>query len=69
MQNEPVKDRPAYAIESVDHALRLATLLQHEGPLGVSEAARRLGVARSTAHRGYSVPCGGSGTRTGWPGS
>ncbi len=46
-----MRNRPAYAIESVDHALRLATLLQQEGPLGVSEAARRLGVARSTAHR------------------
>jgi IclR family transcriptional regulator, acetate operon repressor len=56
VKNEPVGDgpgrsRPAYAIESVDHALRLAALLAREGPLGVSEAARRLGVARSTAHR------------------
>jgi DNA-binding IclR family transcriptional regulator len=40
-----------YAIESVDHALLLAALLQQEGPLRVSEAARRLGVAPSTAHR------------------
>jgi IclR family transcriptional regulator, acetate operon repressor len=46
-----VKNRPAYGIDSVDHALRLVTLLQHEGPLRVSEAAQRLGVARSTAHR------------------
>jgi IclR family acetate operon transcriptional repressor len=46
-----VKNRPQYAIESVDHALRLATLLQQEGPLGVSTAADRLGVSRSTAHR------------------
>jgi IclR family transcriptional regulator, acetate operon repressor len=46
-----MKNKPAYSIESVDHALRLAVLLQHEGPMGVSEAAERLDVARSTAHR------------------
>src|SRR5690606_16854792 len=40
-----------YGIESVDHALHLATLLLHEGPLRVTDAAARLGVARSTAHR------------------
>ena len=45
------KTRPAYAIDSVDHALRLAAMLQLEGALTVSEAAGRLGVARSTAHR------------------
>jgi IclR family acetate operon transcriptional repressor len=46
-----VKNKPAYSIDSVDHALRLAVLLQQEGPLRVAEAADRLGVARSTAHR------------------
>lgn len=46
-----VKNKPAYGIESVDHALHLATLLLHEGPLRVTDAAARLGVARSTAHR------------------
>lgn len=46
-----MKNKPAYSIDSVDHALRLAVLLQQEGPLGVSEAAERIGVARSTAHR------------------
>lgn len=46
-----MRNKPAYSIESVDHALRLAVLLQQEGPLRVSDAARRLGVARSTAHR------------------
>ncbi|MGW0173298.1 IclR family transcriptional regulator [Rhodococcus sp. NPDC003322] len=50
MQN-PQKTPPAYAIASVDHALRLATILQLEGDLTVAEAAERLGVARSTAHR------------------
>jgi IclR family transcriptional regulator, acetate operon repressor len=46
-----MKNKPAYGIDSVDHALHLATILQQEGPLRVSEAAVRLGVARSTAHR------------------
>ncbi len=46
-----MQNRPTYAIDSVDHALHLVTLLQQEGPLRVSEAAQRLGVARSTAHR------------------
>lgn len=46
-----MKNRPPYAIDSVDHALRLALLLQQEGSLRVSEAADRLGVSRSTAHR------------------
>jgi IclR family acetate operon transcriptional repressor len=46
-----VKNKPAYGIDSVDHALSLAVLLRQEGPLGVTEAATRLGVARSTAHR------------------
>jgi DNA-binding IclR family transcriptional regulator len=46
-----LKTRPAYAIASVDHALRIATMLQLEGELSVSQAAERLGVARSTAHR------------------
>ncbi len=40
-----------YSIDSVDHALHLATILQLEGPLRVADAADRLGVARSTAHR------------------
>lgn len=47
----PRKAPPPYAITSVDHALRIATMLQLEGRLTVSEAAERLGVARSTAHR------------------
>ncbi|MDT7621495.1 MAG: hypothetical protein QOF99_2396 [Pseudonocardiales bacterium] len=46
-----MKNKPAYSIDSVDHALRLAILLRHEGPLRVAEVAERLGVARSTAHR------------------
>jgi DNA-binding IclR family transcriptional regulator len=46
-----MKNPPAYGVTSVDHALRLAVILQVEGPLTVSAAAERLGVARSTAHR------------------
>jgi DNA-binding IclR family transcriptional regulator len=45
------KTPPPYAIASVDHALRAATMLQLEGGLTVSQVAERLGVARSTAHR------------------
>ncbi|MER7792079.1 IclR family transcriptional regulator [Streptomyces sp. NPDC097640] len=46
-----MKNEPPYPITSVDHALHLATLLQQEGPLRVSDAAERLGVSPSTAHR------------------
>ncbi|HET6625875.1 MAG TPA: IclR family transcriptional regulator [Nocardioidaceae bacterium] len=46
-----MKNKPAYAIDSVDHALHLAQLLQQEGPLRVTDAADRLGVSASTAHR------------------
>src|SRR4051794_17096800 len=46
-----VKNRPPYAIASVDAALLLATLLQQEGPMRITDAAQRLGVSRSTAHR------------------
>lgn len=46
---------PSYRVESVDHALRLALVLQQEGPLRVFEAADRIGVARSTAHRLLSM--------------
>ncbi|WP_328477524.1 IclR family transcriptional regulator [Actinoplanes sp. NBC_00393] len=46
-----MKNAPNYSIRSVDHALQLAVMLQVEGPLSVGEAAERLGVAPSTAHR------------------
>ncbi|GLZ09257.1 IclR family transcriptional regulator [Actinomadura sp. NBRC 104412] len=49
--DKPLKTPPAYLVRSVDHALRLAVILQLEGGLTVSDAAERLGVARSTAHR------------------
>jgi DNA-binding IclR family transcriptional regulator len=46
-----MQNRPSYALNSVDHALRLAQILQAEGALRVTDAADRLGVAPSTAHR------------------
>lgn len=46
-----LKEPPPYAVASVDNALRIATMLQLEGPLTVSQVAERLGVAASTAHR------------------
>ncbi len=48
---QDMKTPPPYAVTSVDHALRIATMLQLEGSLTVAEVAERLGVARSTAHR------------------
>ncbi|GAA0949718.1 IclR family transcriptional regulator [Actinocorallia libanotica] len=49
--DKPLKTPPPYLVRSVDHALRIAAMLQLEGELTVSEVAERLGVARSTAHR------------------
>jgi DNA-binding IclR family transcriptional regulator len=46
-----LKSPPPYTVTSVDNALRIATMLQLEGTLTVSQVAERLGVARSTAHR------------------
>jgi len=46
-----MKNRPVYAIGSVDSALLLASLLQQEEPMRVTDAATRLGVSASTAHR------------------
>ncbi len=46
-----MRNKPPYALTSVDHALQLAALLQQEGPMRVTDAAERLGVAPSTAHR------------------
>jgi IclR family transcriptional regulator, acetate operon repressor len=46
-----MQNKPPYALNSVDHALRLAQILQAEGPLRLTDVAERLGVAPSTAHR------------------
>ncbi|MCH6470135.1 IclR family transcriptional regulator [Sinomonas terrae] len=51
MQNFEIVKKPAYAIESVDKALQLILLLQERDELRVNEAAARLHVAPSTAHR------------------
>jgi IclR family transcriptional regulator, acetate operon repressor len=40
-----------YPIESVANALRLLSSFKDRSAVGVSEAGRELGVARSTAHR------------------
>lgn len=50
-----MKSKPHYPLQSVDHALHLAVILQVEGPQTVSDVAERLGVARSTAHRLLSM--------------
>jgi IclR family acetate operon transcriptional repressor len=46
-----VKNKPTYAIESVDNALRILQLLRDSGQVRVSDVAAELGIARSTAHR------------------
>lgn len=46
-----MRNRAPDALRSVDSALLLATVLQQEGPLRVTDAAARLGVSVSTAHR------------------
>lgn len=46
-----MQNPPTYAIASVDSALLLVTVLQHEGAIRVTDAADRLGVSVSTAHR------------------
>ena len=51
MPERRFKAPPPYAITSVDNALRVATMLQLEGPLTVTQVAQRIGVAPSTAHR------------------
>ena len=46
-----MKNKPPYAVESVDNALRILQMLRDSGQVRVSEVAAELGVARSTAHR------------------
>jgi IclR family transcriptional regulator, acetate operon repressor len=46
-----VKNKPPYAIESVDNALRILQTLRDSGEVRVSDVAAELGIARSTAHR------------------
>jgi IclR family transcriptional regulator, acetate operon repressor len=51
VQNSRIQERPAYVIESVDNALRLVQILRDEGALRLTDAADRVDVSRSTAHR------------------
>jgi IclR family transcriptional regulator, acetate operon repressor len=46
-----VKNKPPYAVESVDNALRILQMLRDSGQLRVADVAAELGIARSTAHR------------------
>lgn len=50
-----MRKKPPYVLSSVDNALILATVLRTEGSITVTDAARRLGVAPSTAHRLLSM--------------
>lgn len=50
-----MKNKPAYAVESVDNALRILQALRDSGQLRVSDIAAELGIARSTAHRLLSM--------------
>lgn len=46
-----MRNKSPYALASADAALLLATLLQQEGSMRVTDVAARLGVSVSTAHR------------------
>lgn len=46
-----MRDSPSEGLRSVDSALVLVTALHHEGAMRVTDAASRLGVSVSTAHR------------------
>lgn len=46
-----MRNKPSYALQSVDSALRLAQILQAFGPMRVSDVATKLDIAVSTAHR------------------
>lgn len=51
MKKKPLREKPAYPIESVDNALRLLQRLRDVGALRLKEAAAEIDVAPSTAHR------------------
>ena len=51
-----MKNKPPYAIESVDNALRILQALRDSGRVRVSELAAELGIARSTAHGLLAMP-------------
>jgi DNA-binding IclR family transcriptional regulator len=49
--NSAMRNGPAYPVSSADNVLTLLRLLREQGELRVADAANRLGVAPSTAHR------------------
>ena len=55
MKKVVVAERPAYFLDSVDNALQLLQVLRDEGRLRLTDAAERLRVAPSTAHRLLSM--------------
>jgi IclR family transcriptional regulator, acetate operon repressor len=46
-----MRNRPAYPLQSVDSALRLAQMLQATGPMRLSDVAAEFKIGVSTAHR------------------
>lgn len=46
-----LQQKPSYPIESVDNALRLLQLLRDGGSVRLTDAAKELQIAQSTAHR------------------
>lgn len=50
-KNTPLRQKPKYPVESVDHALALMEMVRDYGTVRLSVAARLLGVSVSTAHR------------------
>ncbi|WP_336205535.1 IclR family transcriptional regulator [Nonomuraea sp. LPB2021202275-12-8] len=46
-----MKNKPAYALGSVDNVLLLLHMLRDQGRLKVTDVAKELDIARSTAHR------------------
>ena len=70
-----MRNKPSYALTSVDNALRLVQLLRDQGRLRVTDAAAELDVAPSTAHRllgmlvyrGFAIQDDGRATFPGRP--
>lgn len=50
-KNTPLRQKPKYPVESVDHALALMEMVRDYGRVRLSVAAGLLGVSVSTAHR------------------
>lgn len=50
-----MRNRPTYALQSVDTALRVAQLLQAVGPMRLTDVAREIDASVSSAHRMLSM--------------